>query len=154
MAGGVMDKTDLVRTALKRMDEATTADHENIERAEVDLQMLIGNQWPESIRSEREAEKKPCLTVNALPSFVRQVTGQIRSLNPAIRVIPADGDADEEVAEVIAGLIRHIESEADASSIYEQGAESAAACGIGHWRARTKFAEGDTFPRRGAIPRQ
>jgi polyisoprenoid-binding protein YceI len=73
------------------------------------------------------------------------VTGQIRNLNPAIKVVAADGDADEDIAEVLGGLIRHIESEADAASIYEQAAESAAACGIGHWRARTQFAEGDTF---------
>lgn len=148
-----MDKQELIRTALERMDEATTADHDNCERAEGDLQMLVGNQWPETVENERKSQGKPCLTINRLPSFVRQVTGQIRSLNPAVRVIAADGDADEEVAEVIGGLIRHIEGEADAASIYEQAAESAAACGIGHWRVRTQFADGDTFDQEVVIER-
>lgn len=145
MVGGMMDKTDLIRTARERIDTAQSADYDNRSRAETDLQMLIGNQWPEHVRAEREKEGKPCLTINGLPAFVRQVTGHIRNLNPAIKVVAADGDADEDIAEVLGGLIRHIESEADAASIYEQAAESAAACGIGHWRARTQFAEGDTF---------
>ena len=32
----------------------------------------------------------PCLTLNRMPQFLRKVTAQIRSLNPAIRVIVVD----------------------------------------------------------------
>lgn len=149
----MMDKTDLIRAARERLDTAQTADYDNRERAESDLQMLIGNQWPEDVKAQREKEGKPVLTINGLPAFVRQVTGQIRNLNPAIKVIAADSDADDDIAEVLGGLIRHIESEADAASIYEQAAESAAACGIGHWRVRTQFAEGDTFDQEIVIER-
>jgi len=148
-----MDKDELLRLAHERMNEAVTADYDNCERAEGDLQMLIGNQWPESVETERTSQGKPCLTLNRLPSFVRQVAGQIRNLNPGIQVVASDDEADKDVAEVIGGLIRHIENEADAASIYEQAAESAAACGIGHWRVRTQFAEGDTFDQEIVIER-
>lgn len=139
------DNADFLRIARERMDEAETADEENRERAENDLTFLTGDQWPEEIRRAREAEEKPCLTINGLPQFVRQVTGQIRQLNPAIRVVAVDNDATDDVAEVIAGLIKQVENQADAPSIYERAAETAAACGIGHWRVRSDYVEGETF---------
>ena len=37
------------------------------------------------------------------------VTGQIRSLNPAIKVTAADSAANKDTAEVIEGMIRHRE---------------------------------------------
>lgn len=141
-----MMKDEIVRLAVKRLDEAATADLPNRERSEGDLSFVIGEgQWPEEIRRQREDEGKPCLTLNRLPQFVRQVTGQIRQINPAIRVIPAGSEATKEVAEIYEGLIRQIEAQCDASSIYEQTAESAAACGIGHFRIRADYCDDNSF---------
>lgn len=141
-----MKELDLVRTARKRLDEAASADLSNRERSEDDLHFIIGDgQWPEEVRQVRESEGKPCLTLNRLPQFVRQVTGQIRQINPAIRVIPAGNEATQEVAEIYEGLIRQIEAQCDASSIYEQTAESAAACGIGHFRVRADYCDDNSF---------
>jgi Phage P22-like portal protein len=140
-----MNNDAIIKLAVKRMDEATSSDLDNRERAQSDLQFIIGEQWPDDVRQERESEGKPCLTINGLPQFVRQVTGQIRQMNPAIRVVPSDSQATEEVAEIYAGLIKQIEYASEAASIYEGAAESAAGCGIGHWRIRADYAEGMTF---------
>lgn len=140
-----MNNDEIIRIARERIDDAYSADIDNREEAEDDLQNVIGNQWPERDRKAREEALKPCLTFNGLAQFVRQVTGQIRGINPAIKVVAADSAATDEVAEIYSGLIRQIETQFDASSIYEQAAESAAACGIGHWRIRPDYAEGDTF---------
>lgn len=135
----------LLETARLRMDAAQTAEMPHNERAVGDLRFLVGDQWPEEERVAREAEGRPCLTINALPQYLRQVTGQVRNLNPAVRVSPADGKATKDVAEIIEGMVRHIEYACDASSVYEAAAESAAACGAGYWRLRTDYCEGDTF---------
>lgn len=135
----------ILEAARKRIDEATSSDLDNRERAQSDLRFLIGDQWPEDVRTERENEGKPCITVNRLPQFVRQVTGQIRQMNPAIRVVPGDNEATEDVAEIFAGLIKQIEYKCDAPSVYEGAAEGAAACGIGNWRVRADYTEGMTF---------
>lgn len=148
-----MKKEDIIAIARKRMDEAASSDIDNRDRAQDDMRHLIGDQWPEEVRTEREADGKPCLTINRLPQFVRQVTGQIRQMNPAIRVVAADRQATEEVAEIFAGLIKQIEYKADASTIYEGAAESAAACSIGHWRVRAEYAEGMTFEQECVIER-
>ncbi len=148
-----MDKKAILQLARRRMDEAASSDLDNRDRAQDDLRYLIGDQWPEEVRTEREGEGKPCLTINRLPQFVRQVTGQIRQMNPAIRVVPADSAATDEVAEIYAGLIKQIEYASDAATIYEGAAESAAACSIGHWRVRADYAEGMTFEQQAMIER-
>ena len=140
-----MKDADLLALARERMDDAYSAELEHRERAEDDLRMVTGDQWPEEERLEREAEGRPTLTINLLAQNVRQVTGQIRSLNPAIRVTAADSAASKETAEIMEGMIRHIEYKSDAASVYEQAAESAAACSMGYWRVRADYAEGDTF---------
>lgn len=142
-----MKKSDeaLLELARSRLSEAIDADEDNRDRAKDDLDKLVGNQWPEEIRAQREADSKPVITINRMPQFVRQVTGDIRRLNPAINVSPADNEATKETAEVLEGLIRHIEYRSDASSVYEQTAESAAGCSIGWFRIVNEWEDEDSF---------
>jgi hypothetical protein len=140
-----MNKDDLHRLIIARRDEAEEAEYTHRQRAEDDLRFAVGDQWPDEERIAREAEGRPILTLNAMPQFIRQVTGQVRALNPAVRVTAADGAASPEVSEIIEGLIRHIEYNSDASSVYEGAAESAAACSMGYWRILTEYCDGDTF---------
>ena len=140
-----MDNKALLELARKRMADAVSADRENRENGMDDLAKLTGDQWPDDIRSAREAEGKPCLTINRLPQFVRQVTGDIRRLNPAINVTPADSNSDEDTAEIIEGLIRQIEYRSDASSVYEGATECAAAASIGWWRITHDWEDDESF---------
>lgn len=148
-----MSKDKIIELARKRMDDAATADHENRERSKSDLRFLIGDQWPDDIRQEREATGKACLTFNRLPQFVRRVTSQIRAMNPAVRVIPADSAASSDVADIMAGMIRQIEYECDATSIYERAGEMAAACGIGWFRIRADYEDPLSFNQECVIER-
>lgn len=140
-----MKHEDIIAAALDRMGEAVDADRENREEALHDLECLAGHQWPDDIRQSREAEGRPCLTINRLPQFVRQVTGDIRNMNPAINIMPGDGDASSEVAEIYEGIIREIQYRSDASSVYERAGESAAACSMGYFRVRTEFEDDQSF---------
>jgi len=136
----------LIERARKRLTQARDAELVNRENAEDDLENLIGDgQWPEEVRAQREAEGRPCLTINRLPQFVRQVTGDIRRMNPAINITPGDTGASKDVADIIEGLIRQIEYKSDASSIYEYAAESAAQCGMGYFRVRADWEADDSF---------
>jgi len=141
-----MNADDLVKRARDHMSEAIDADRENREHALDDLRHLIGEgQWPENVRVEREQNNRPCLTINRLPQFLRQVTGDIRRLNPSIDVLPGDDMASDDVAEIIEGLVRQIEYKSGATNIYEGAAESAAACGMGFWRIMAEWEDDETF---------
>lgn len=136
---------DLLRVARERYSEALDGDRSNRDEALDDLQFLVGEQWPDSVRAARSSEGRPIITVNRLPQFLRQVTGDIRRTNPAVSIIAGDGDASEEVAEIYDGLARQIQYECDAPSVYERAAESAAACGIGWFRILTDYESDETF---------
>jgi hypothetical protein len=140
-----MTDEDIIKAARERMDESYTSEQPHRERAEDDMRFVIGDQYDDEERREREAEGRPCLTINIMAQNVRQVTGQIRSLNPAIRVSPADSAANKDTASVIEGMIRHIENKCDASSVYEAATESAAASSIGYWRVRADYCDEGTF---------
>ena len=139
------ERESILEEAIDRLDEAANADRDNRYLAKTDLEFAVGEQWSEADKQERDLEGRPCLTINAMPQFIRAVTGQIRSMNPAIRVMGSDAKATREVADIYEGLIRQIEYRSDASSVYEAAAESAAACGIGHFRIRTDYCDDQTF---------
>lgn len=140
-----MKKDDIITAARDRLKLAVDGDRENREAALDDMRNITGEQWPEDIKAARDAANRPCLTINRLPQFLRQVTGDLRNTNPSINILPADGDASDEIAELYEGITRHIQYRSDASSVYESAAESAAACGMGFFRVLTEYAGDDTF---------
>lgn len=140
-----MKYDDLLRTARDRMSDVVSA--ENFNRLEDldDLQKLVGRQWDREDLVERDADGKPSFTINRLPQFVRQVTGDLRRMNPAIKVLPSDEQASAEIAEIYEGVIRQIEYASDASTIYERAAEQAAASSIGYFRILTQYESENSF---------
>lgn len=139
------DDAELLRIARERYQKAIDQDQENRIAAIDDLRFLAGEQWPDEIRRERQEDRRPVLTINRMPQFVRQVTGDIRLNSPSIKVRPADDVADDEIADVFTGTIRHIEYASDAQVAYQTAAEGAAQCGIGHFRIVTEYSTDDTF---------
>lgn len=136
---------DILARARKDWERAENRERDNIKLAYEDLEFLAGEQWPRAQRIDRELQGRPVLTINQLPQFVHQITGDIRQMKPAIKVVPVDSAADEKIADLRAGLIRYIENRSDASAIYFRAADSQVACGIGHWRVATEYADGSTF---------
>lgn len=137
--------SDVHADAMTRYADAKSADSENREKALDDLLFYAGEQWPDAIKRQRDQSNRPVLTVNQLPKFVRQVTGEIRQNKPGIKVRPAGPGADADMAEIKTGLIRHIEQQSNAGSIYVTAVESAARCGMGHFRIVTQYSSDDAF---------
>jgi hypothetical protein len=137
---------DLIRDAREAFDEAVQAESENRAEALDDLRFArLSEQWPESVRKQRELEGRPCLTINRLPSFIRQVVNDARQNKPSIKVKPVDDKADPETAEVINGLLRNIEYISNADVAYDTAVEYAVSCGIGYLRVDIDYAHDDTF---------
>lgn len=101
---------DIVAEAKDAFADCEDAESENRSMALEDLRFArLGEQWPDSIKKQRELEGRPCLTINRLPSFIRQVVNDARQNKPSIKVHPVDSGADVETAKIIDGLIRNIE---------------------------------------------
>jgi len=99
-------------------------------------------QWPSEIRRQREIDGRPCISVNRMPQFVRQITNDYRQNTPAISVRPVDDHADKEVAEIYSGIIRHIESQSNAEACKENALDNSVAGGKGFYRIVTEYIPG------------
>jgi hypothetical protein len=138
-------ETQFVREAMKQYARGYDRERDNIIAAYDDLEFRAGNQWPSDVKQERDQDFRPTLTINRIPQFVRQVTGDIRMMRPSIKVVPVDSRGDQKTADIEAGMIRYIENRSDAQHAYTQGGDSQVACGIGHWRVLTEYADYSTF---------
>ena len=136
---------DILDEARDRYRLCQDNDSENKELAVNDLWFLAGNQWPEPARQQRAIAQRPCLTVNTLPTYLHQVTNDQRMNKASIKANPVDQEADEETAEVYDGLIRHIQVSSNADVAYNTATNSAAAIGVGYFRAVTEYCNEMSF---------
>lgn len=102
-------------------------------------------QWPDAIRAQREADGRPCLTIDKLGPVIRQVVNDSRQNKPSIKVHPVDSEGDVETAEIINGIIRNIEYTSNADVAYDTGVECSVGGGFGYWRVGLDYAYDDSF---------
>jgi hypothetical protein len=137
---------EIIRDAREAFELAADAEAENRREALDDLRFArLGEQWPAQIKRERDLDGRPCLTINRLPAFIRQVVNDARQNKPAIVVHPVDDAADPDTAEVFNGLIRHIEQSSDAEVAYDTALDFAVTAGFGYFRINTRYASDDGF---------
>jgi hypothetical protein len=136
---------EVMSVARARFMEAEEAERESRLEAIDDIRFSIGNQWPESVKKSRENQKRPCLTINRLPQFIRQITNDQRQNRPAIKVSPVDDTADVETAKIYQGMIRHIEYSSNADTAYDTAFDSAVRCGFGYYRILTEYCDPHSF---------
>lgn len=102
-------------------------------------------QWADEDRRAREDAGRPCLTEDRLGPFLRQVCNEQRKNKPGVTVNPVDNGGDVDTAEVIQGLIRHIEYNSNADTAYDTAFEWAASVGRGFYRVCTDYVSTDGF---------
>jgi Phage P22-like portal protein len=144
--GQALSDDEIIKEAREAFELAADAEAENRREALDDLRFArLGEQWPAQIKRERDLDGRPCLTINRLPAFIRQVVNDARQNKPAIVVHPVDDAADPETAEVFNGLIRHIEQSSDAEVAYDTALDFAVTGGFGYFRINTRYATDDGF---------
>src|SRR5689334_20086990 len=59
----------VLEQARKRFKRSMEAESDNRKEALEDLKFLAGDQWPSDVKQQRANDKRPCLTVNELPTL-------------------------------------------------------------------------------------
>ena len=147
---------DKLATMRSRFTMALGAYSESREDELDDLRFMAGSpdnqwQWPADVLSTRGSVQgqtinaRPCLTINKLPQHVRQVTNEQRQNRPSGKVIPADDNADVQVAEILNGVMRHIEYMSDADVAYDTACDNQVTYGEGYIRLLTEYCNDNTF---------
>ena len=141
-----MDDYDpIIEEAVGFLKFCNDADTNNRQEALEDLKFVNGDQWPVELQNSRNLESRPVLTINKLDTYCRQVTNQQRQQRPRIKVHATNTQADQKTAQVISGLIRHIEVNSNADHAYDNGFDYAVRMGWGYWRVNTKYVRDDSF---------
>lgn len=102
------------------------------------------NQWDEEVKKKR-GSNRPALTFNLLNLVVKQIIGDYRQNKMNIKVSPSGGGATDELADIVAGLIRHIERDSNADEAYTNALECSARGGKGWIRILPKYEADDVF---------
>ena len=134
-----------INDAKKFLNLCNDVDSNNRAEALDDVRFCAGDQWPVDVQNSRVLESRPCLTINKVDAYVRQICNQIRQQRPRIKVQGMNNEADAKLAEILGGVCRHIEYQSSADVAYDTAAEYAVKMGWGYFRVTTDYISDDSF---------
>ena len=134
-----------IQDAQKFLRASNDADSYNRQDALDDLKFSSGDQWPVEVQNSRNLEARPCLTINKLDGFIRQVCNQQRQARPRMKAHSMNSAANAKVADILTGIFKHIEVNSDADTAYDTAFEFAVRMGWGYWRVVTDYVREDSF---------
>lgn len=140
-----MAKKDLLKSAKEAYADVKELWSENHKRMIEDLRFsnpADPQQWPNEAIEARKG--RVCLTMDRSNQYIVQVVNGARMNKPSISVMPADSDADVDVATTLDGFIRHIEYRSRAQIAYDWSIEGASRCGVGWMRAVPRVLDPET----------
>lgn len=142
------EKKEIIEEALERWERSVNAERDNHDRARQAIQFCIGNQWPDDVRAQRENDphgRRPCLTLDKVNQYIKQIENDQRKQRPAIQVSAVDDKADVKTAKKYRGLIRNIEYQSNAEVAYDTGMHHSVNGGFGYWHIYADYPEEDVF---------
>ena len=128
--------------ALQDAQEAESDMRNQARSAQLFVNKRDGQWEPEYWQSN---DNKPRYTFDLTSPIVDQVSGSLDMADFAINVSPAGGEASEDTAKILSGLIRNIENLSYATDIYSAAARNMVTAGIDGWRVVHKYVDSDSF---------
>lgn len=138
-----------VDDAVNEMKLCLEAEGDQRELEEADLAFDAGQQWPDEVKVSRgkqvidgvDIPPRPMLTIPKLDQPVQLIVNQQRRAHLGISVHAESEDADREVAEVLEGIVRHIQRKSNAELARNWAFERATKAGRGYYRIYTQYAD-------------
>ena len=136
---------EIFRECAARLEIAEAAESENRKQGLDDRKFRYGDQWEDDARRAREIDKRPALTINTTDTLCRRVENNLRQARPRIKAHPVDSASSMATAEVVEGLIRHIETTSNASVAYDIAGTNAIDIGWGYIRVVSDYIDEKSF---------
>jgi len=140
---------DILTRARERFRLAEDAEAQIRKDARDDLRFCAGDQWDSVDKGRRETgsplNRRPCLVFNKLIGPLNQTANEARMNTAGIQVHPVDSATDPDTADVIEGMIRHIEQVSKADEVYETALEQSTAGSFGYFRVITQYCGPKSF---------
>lgn len=132
----------IIAMSRKRWKTAEAATHKLRINMREDQRMDAGDQWRAEDFQARNDEGRPCLTINRIPQFIRQVSNQNRANRSSITVHARGKGATTKLANAFQAVIRTIETESDADVAYDTATQHQLVSGLGFVRLMAEW-QGD-----------
>jgi hypothetical protein len=110
-----------------------------------DAKFRQGDQWPDKIKKLREDSNRPCVVVDKLNQYVRQVVNDGRQNRPGVKVRPEGDGAHADVAEVYEDLVRGICARSSADEAFDTALDHSTGNGYGFFRVIAEYAHPGGF---------
>lgn len=144
---------DIVKEAQKRFDRCEKWEGvararwlDDYKFANADADNLY--QWPQAVLENRgigTSDERPHLTVNIVREFNLHVINDARQNKSSIKIIATGDQGTKDAADVMEGLVRHIEYISNAQAAYGTAIRFQVETGLGFTRVITKYLADDTL---------
>jgi hypothetical protein len=118
----------------ERLRIAIEAEGDNRQRGMRCLDFLDGHQWADDLYNQRRIARRPSLTINHTRTFRNRVVNNMKIQRPRMKVHPVGMGANKDKAELVNGILRHIENISTADIAYDTGGASSVDIGWGYAR--------------------
>lgn len=168
VSGGWTTRTGLSRVNPKHEEiiEQAKKDFEIAEQWEANTRILFeydykfaegdshnNYQWDASIYAARNADDRPCLTINKVQQHNLQIINDAKQNKPGIRIRPVGDQATFDAAQIFQDIIYHIEYISGAENVYDNATEFQVKAGFGYWRVNTEYLSENSFDQEAYIRR-
>lgn len=141
---------DIIAEAKERFRRCQTWESTARNNWKADVRFGMGDainlfQWQGDAIDSRNAAGKPCFTINRTRNYCMQIINEAKQNKAQVEVRPVGNGASFQAAEIIEGIVRHIEYISNAEEAYEKATFDQVFGGIGYWRIVTDYADDDSF---------
>lgn len=129
----------------KLLSEAQEAEFDNREKVREVTHFLKKDdgQWDPSIIQNMSG--RPRFTFDKCNPVVDSIAGEMEQAEFAIKVRPAGGEASKDLAQVLDGMIRNIQSMSNATHIFNASSRKMVEAGFDAWRVVQDWSDTDSF---------
>ena len=140
-----ISEKDIFIEARDRLKLCLEAEAMNREEASYAMRFREGEQWEDSKVETSSTMDQPELTINLTDAFVTRIENNIREQRPRGKCHPVGDGADIEIAEIMNGIGRHVETRSDASVAYDMAAKCSVTGGWGYFRLISEYIAENSF---------
>jgi hypothetical protein len=145
MAKNKQELQELHTIAMKRYEASFAAENDQRQKVLEDMRFVFvpGSQWDD--KETKARRNRPRFEINKIAVPVNQAIGDQRQNRISVKVRAAKGQASKEIADVLSGLIRNIETASHFKDIKDIAFKEMVSGGMGAWCVTTGYADDQSF---------
>lgn len=136
---------DIFEEARDRLQIVVTDENKNRMDAKEAMRFNEGDQWDSGPVVTSAIMEEPELVINLTDALVMRVENNIRQQRPRGKCHPVGDGANDDLAEVMNGIGRHVETRSSASIAYDTAAGNAIVGGWGYFRLIAEYVSAKSF---------